>query len=293
MTADTSLGIHAQLACIWEASARKPGNVHRFSDFKDVTYLDFLTSAATLGPIVAAAPDHSLGQTILEAVRLRRSVSETNTNLGIILLFAPLARADSAGRVDGDLRAQLRRVLSDAEASDAALVCQAICLAEPAGLGTRSEHDVRTVPTLPLRELMALAADRDLIARQYADDFAEVLEDGVPVLRRAIEDLGSLEGAILHTHLHLMARYPDSLIARKCGPGEAAESSHRARQVLDAGWPRQPEGRDAFAVLDGWLREQGHQRNPGTTADLIAACLFVLLREGSLRLPLSVPWPAF
>ena len=40
------VGLCAQLACVLEATARKPGNVHRFADFDDVSYLDFVTAAA-------------------------------------------------------------------------------------------------------------------------------------------------------------------------------------------------------------------------------------------------------
>jgi triphosphoribosyl-dephospho-CoA synthase len=89
-----------------------------------------------------------------------------------------------------------------------------------------------------------------------------------------------------------MARCPDTLIARKRGAAEAAEAARRARAVLDAGWPHAEEGRAAFADLDGWLRAEGHSRNPGATADLIAACLFVLLHEGRIALPPQHPWSA-
>src|SRR5215469_5898833 len=87
------VGLCAQLACIWEATARKPGNVHRFRDFEDVTYLDFLQSAAAIAPILAAVASSrlSVGQAIHEAVRRTRTVSPNNTNLGIVLLLTPLA----------------------------------------------------------------------------------------------------------------------------------------------------------------------------------------------------------
>jgi triphosphoribosyl-dephospho-CoA synthase len=290
MAANWSIGLHTQLACIWEATARKAGNVHRFRDFEDVSYLDFLTSAASLGPILALAPDYPLGATISEAVRFRHGVTQTNTNLGIILLLSPLAKAGSSDATRVDLRSRVRRVLDEADVNDSAMTCYGICRAQPGGLGELPEYDVRDEPTLALRPLMALAADRDLVARQYANDFADVFDDGAPALRRAVEETGSLEAAIVRTHLHLMANHPDTLIRRKRGVEEAEESARRARQVLDAGWPQRPEGRDAFAALDDWLRAVGHQRNPGATADLVTACLYVLLRDGSLALPLKVPW---
>jgi triphosphoribosyl-dephospho-CoA synthase len=144
-------------------------------------------------------------------------------------------------------------------------------------------------PTQPLREVMALAAGRDLVARQYAGGYAEVFDDGVPALAAGLEAIGSVEGAIIGAHLHLMAQHPDTLIARKRGRAEAEEAARRARRVLESGWPREPAGVAALADLDAWLRAEGRQRNPGTTADLLTACLLVLLRGG--RIPLPAPWP--
>ena len=94
-----------------------------------------------------------------------------------------------------------------------------------------------------------------------------------------------LETAIIFCHLRLLAGDPDSLIARKCGLAEAAEASARASRVLALGWPGSPAGQRAMADLDAWLRAEGNRRNPGTTADLVAACLFVALRGGIITLP--------
>jgi triphosphoribosyl-dephospho-CoA synthase len=286
MDARAELGLHAQLACIWEVSARKPGNVHPGRGFADVSFVDFLTSAAALAPVLAAAPVNRVGATVLEAVRRCRRVVPSNTNLGIILLLAPLAKA--AG--ERDLRAGLERVLAGLDVEDADLVYSAIRLANPGGLGRAAEQDVSERPTQTLREVMALAAGRDLIARQYAGGFREVFDDGVPALAAGLAATGSLEGAIIRTHLHLLSRHPDSLIARKRGLAEAEEAGRRAAAVLAADWPRTPAARDALADLDAWLRAEGHGRNPGSTADLIAACLFVCLRQGTIPLPCPWPW---
>jgi triphosphoribosyl-dephospho-CoA synthase len=278
----------AQLACIWEASARKPGNVHRFRNFDDASYVDFLMSAAAIAPVLAAAPGRRVGETVLQAVHATRAVVPSNTNLGILLLLAPLAAVPEAE----DLRAGLARVLDALDLNDTRLVYQAIRLANPGGLGEAPEQDVRAEPTQTLRQVMALAAGRDLVARQYADGFCEVFDNGVPALARGLEHTGSLEGAIIFCHLHLMATYPDSLIARKRGPAEAEESARQARQVLDAGWPHAQAARAALADLDAWLRVAGRGRNPGTTADLVAACLFVALRTGRIQVPPQYPWTA-
>jgi triphosphoribosyl-dephospho-CoA synthase len=282
------IGLHAQLACIWEATARKPGNVHRFADFADLSYLDFVTAAAAVAPVLAASPDHRVGRTVLEGVRRTRLVARSNVNLGILLVLAPLTKA----AVEPDLREGLRRVLDDLDVEDARLVYEAIRLANPGGLGTVSEEDVRKAPTRTLREAMTLAADRDLIARQYANGFRDVFDDGAPAVLEGLERSGSLEGAIVFSHLRLMARHPDSLIARKCGPAVAAEASRRAQAVFDSGWPHGAASRTEFADFDDWLRADGHARNPGATADLVVACLFVVLHEDRMDLALKSTWAA-
>ena len=271
----SSLGLYSQLACIWEATARKPGNVHRFRDFEDVTYLDFLSSAAAIAPVLAGAETRTVGQTVLEGVQRSRLVAPTNTNLGILLLLAPLARASG----EPGLRAGVEQVLSELTLADAVDVYQAIRLARPGGLGRVAEQDVAGEPTQTLREVMALAADRDLIARQYVNGFEQVFTEGVPILRQVLEQETSLERAIIACHLHLLARHPDSLILRKRGPDEAEGASRRAQQVLDTGWEMGGGDWEELASLDAWLCEEGHARNPGTTADLVAACLFVGLRD--------------
>lgn len=274
-------GLCVQIACIWEATARKPGNVHRYRDFADSSYTDFLLSAAAIAPVMTMACQQRVGATILDAVQGTRRVTGTNTNLGIILLLAPLASVPP----ERELRSGVEGILAGLDVEDARLVYEAIRLAAPGGLGQVAQQDVREEPTQTLRQVMALAAERDLIARQYANGFAEVFNDGVSALLTGLQHTGSIEGAIISAHLRLMADHPDTLIARKCGWDEAEEAARRARAVLDAGWME-------LNRFDAWLREDGHRRNPGATADLLTACLFALLREGKIALPSQVPWTA-
>jgi triphosphoribosyl-dephospho-CoA synthase len=278
----------AQAACVWEATARKPGNVHRFADFDDAHYVDFLLSAAALHEAIAGAVFRGVGHTVRDAVCATQRVVRSNTNLGIILLLAPLAAVSDVDCCS--LRGDVEHLLTCLDLEDARLVYEAIRLANPSGLGRVEDQDISGAPTLRLREVMALAADRDLVARQYANGFREVFDDGVPALVRGLEVTGCLEGAIIFCHLSLMAKHPDSLIARKRGRAEAEESARRARAVLDAGWPRSVGSAEALAQLDDWLRAVGRARNPGTTADLVTATLFVALREQILALPPPYPW---
>jgi triphosphoribosyl-dephospho-CoA synthase len=275
----TSAGQCAQIACIWEATANKPGNVSRLHDFVDLTYVDLLLSAAAIAPEMEKAAGRRVGETILASIRATRQVVRTNTNLGIVLLIAPLA----AVPVGEPLRHGLERFLDRLDVADARFAYEAVRLAEPGGMGRVKEQDVSDEPTRPLREVMALAAERDLVARQYDNGFGEVFDIGLPSLQKALRSAHDLESVIIHAFLSLLAECPDSLIARKCGLGEAEEVTRRARSVLGGG---------DLAEFDCWLRADGHRRNPGTTADLTAASLFVALREGIIELPPQLPWAA-
>ena len=270
-----SNGELAQVACLWEVTARKLGNVHPTADFADTAYTDFLLSALAVGTVFREATTIEVGERILLATEQTRRIVGKNTNLGIILLLAPL----TVCRGEGNLRPQLAEVLAALRIEDARLVYQAIRLARPGGLGDAAEQDVRNEPTVTLREAMQRAADRDLIARQYANGYADIFEFGVPVLQDGLCRFGNLEAAIIHCQLHWLAQYPDSLIARKNGPATAEVVRKRAAEVQDRGGIATPAGRAAGIALDRFLRSDGNELNPGTTADLITACLFVALRE--------------
>jgi triphosphoribosyl-dephospho-CoA synthase len=278
-TSKTSLGVLAQLACVWEATARKPGNVHRFTDRDDLGYLDLLASAAAIGPSLEKAWYRPVGEIVLEAIKVTRNVVTTNANLGIVLLLTPLAAA-IPGR---PLRSEVTRILDELTVADAVLVYEAIRLAEPGGLGRVSDQDVAETPTVTLKEAMELAADRDRIAWQYAFEFADVFQIGVPALTAALDAGHPLEKTIVRTHLAFLAAVNDSLILRKFGPQAATEVRTRTRALVDQNAPFAEESRAALAEFDAWLRENRY--NPGTSADLVAASLFAALREGMMRLP--------
>ena len=264
-----------RLACRLEATAFKPGNVHPGAAFADLCYDDFVRSADAIAPVIARTPELGVGRAVFEAVRQTRETVGRNTNLGMILLLAPLAAVQNraASLVDG-----VRGVLDELNRQDAVLVYQAIRLAQPGGMGRVAEQDVSAEPTETLLEIMRRAAERDLVAAQYATGFDLVLNHGVPHLENLWSTAG-WEQAVIGLHLRLMADRPDTLIARKCGMQLARESARRAHGVLDAGWPDTPRGRELFEQLDGWLRADANRRNPGTTADLVTGCLFAALSE--------------
>jgi triphosphoribosyl-dephospho-CoA synthase len=276
-----SIGQCAALALVWEATAQKPGNVHRGADFEDLVYPDFLTVAALTAPVYEAARGRPLGDAVLEAVRQARLATGSNVNLGSALLLAPLAAAPR----ERPLAAAVRETLAGLTPKDSQNIYEAIRLAAPGGLGVADEHDVAGPAPDDLIAAMRAAADRDLVAAQYANGFADVLEFVAPALQRALAAGLGLNDAIVHVHLQVMSQYPDSLIARKCGVEAARVAASRAAKALAGGAPGSDAYFDAVADLDFWLRSAGHRRNPGTTADLLAAGLFALLRDGIIKAP--------
>jgi triphosphoribosyl-dephospho-CoA synthase len=266
-----------QLACLIEAGSFKPGNVSPGRHFHDTRYEDFVASAVAIGPALAAAGRQSLGSTILHAIAATSEWTSSNTNLGMILLMAPLARA--ALHTEDDLRESVRRELAATTVTDATEVYEAIRMARPGGLGSSASEDVSAAPTVTLREAMALAASRDNVAREYATDFAATFEIGVPALRAARSAGLGWSEATVETFLRVLATMPDTLIARKLGKAAAASVSRRAREVEDAGGVRTEAGRDALEAFDDELRSPNNAYNPGTTADLTCAALFVVILE--------------
>jgi triphosphoribosyl-dephospho-CoA synthase len=277
-SADSVAGA-AQLACVLEASAEKPGNITPSHDFHDTSYEDMLRSAITVGPELARAGERRVGETVLAVVEASRRVAPANTNLGIALLLAPLAKSAFDG---GPLRARLGATLRALDITDARAAYEAIRLAGAGGLRERVEYDVRSEPTVGLREAMASAAERDSVASEYVTDYALTFDTGVPALVAAVGDGLAVREAIVELHLRLLDQAPDTLIARKGGADAAARVSAGAREVLAAGGVRTAAGRRALRSFDASLRERGNALNPGTTADLVTASLFVALVERML-----------
>jgi triphosphoribosyl-dephospho-CoA synthase len=268
-------------ACWLDVAVRKPGNVSRASPGHGMQAQQFIDSAR-----VAAAPLFEPGARV--GVRIEAAMAATwaaagcNTNLGILLLCAPVAAAverDGALLSTAALRAALEAVLADLDLDDARAAYRAIALANPGGLGRAGAEDVHATPSLGLRAAMALAAGRDSIARQYACGFAELFETAQPLLAQGIRITPGAEygepdaltvAAVQRTYLAFLSRMPDSHIVRKHGEAVA----HNVMNAAQA-WRHAPDpGADpAFAAWDDSLKAQ--RINPGTSADLTVAALLL------------------
>lgn len=276
----------AQLACLLEASAPKPGNVSPGRPFADLRYEDFLAGAAAIGAPLAAAGSQPLGWTIRAAIDATARWTRSNTNLGIVLLLTPLARAAVRLKPDttpSTLRDAVRHLLATTTIEDARDVYAAIRLAAPGGLGHVDDQDVADEPTMTLVDVMRLAAGRDSVAREYATAYELTFMTGAPALARARRDGLSWQDAIVESFLTLLAVAPDTHIARRGGAAMADDVSRQARATLASGGVRSRAGREAIERMDHGLRDARHLGNPGTTADLTAAAIFVALLDGAWR----------
>ena len=257
-------------ACLAELHALKPGNVHVHAAGHGMELRNFETSARVSAPFVA---NFELGA----GARVRLGVEATfaavgcNTNLGILLLCAPIAAA--AERGCEDLRKHLANVLQSLSPQDAADVFAAIARASPAGLGQVDEGDVAAPPRITLLDAMALASGRDRIARAFVTDFEDLFEFALPALDRLRRAGARNEDAITALHMAILGAFPDSHIARKHGQDAARRVMAMAhdRQAL----ARPPIGKEAFSALLDFDRElKSMALNPGTTADFVVATLF-------------------
>lgn len=264
------------IACLLEAGAPKPGNVSPGRPFQDMKYEDFAASALAVSPVLGQAHKRPIGESILESIRATRRWTPANTNLGIVLLLAPLARAVLAEGAD-PLRVKLERVLGETTVDDAIATYAAIREASAGGLGSADGQDVASQPTVTLLEAMRLAAHRDSIASEYVSSYELTFDTGLPALRDA-RGLGlPWREAVVETYLTLLAACPDTLIARKLGMEAAEEVSYRAAAIQKLGGVRSGAGRTALEQFDKELRDPHNRRNPGTTADLTCSAIFVAL----------------
>lgn len=275
---EAQLRTWVRTACAMEVMCPKPGNVHPDQAFADATVVDFLKSADAIAPPLSTAETQPVGRTILNCIQATRAQVSTNTNLGIVLLLAPLAAVPRGlPLADG-----INLVLQSLTVQDAIDAYAAIRLASPGGLGSARAQDVHDLPTQNLLQCMRLAADRDQIAAQYAGSFTQVLQEGRHWLQSAEQQIPRQPQQIAWVAIQLLSQYGDTLIRRKCGPSTDDAARDQAGRVLQAGWPHTTHGEAEFRRLDEFLRSDGHRRNPGTTADLIAAILFAGLRDGWL-----------
>jgi triphosphoribosyl-dephospho-CoA synthase len=263
-------------SCLAELDAPKPGNVHRFAPGHGMEVSHFVDSATAIAPILVRR-DLGVGERIYRAVEASWAASGCNTNLGIILLAAPLIEAAFIARRRRPFRAAVAQALNALTLADADWAFRAIARASPGGLGETESHDVRKPAAIGLVEAMALAAPRDFIARQYADGFADVLGLGLRRARWARRRWPQTPWVwALAVYLGFLSRLPDSHVLRKHGEGPLASVLATGKR-LDAALKRAAA---PDSVIKTMLAQdalfKAAKINPGTSADLTVASLLAL-----------------
>lgn len=276
-------------ACALDVAVRKPGNVSAASPGHGMDATLFLASAE-VAQHGLFAPGASVGARIEAAVVATLAVAGCNTNLGIVLLCAPLALAfERAGAKPDEprLRAALQAVLAALGIEDARAAYRAIAAANPGGLGRTTAEDVAAPPTVGLLEAMRLAAPRDRIALQYANAHSDLFDVGLPGLLARLSAGAAVDArAVQALYLAFLGRFPDAHIVRKFGPAQGQAVTEEAATWLARAERGEPlEADPAFAAWDASLKARG--LNPGTSADLTVATLFIAGALGLVTLPAS------
>lgn len=264
-------------ACELELQAFKPGNVSIYSDAHDMTAADFITSARVSAPHICNK-EYALGEKIFYAIKATRGAVGCNTNLGIVLLCAPLVQAYQTRQAEQSLRSSLHQVLISTTHQDCFWVYEAIRLASPGGLGKVEKQDVHKVPDVTLTEAMAIASETDLIAKQYVTDFREIFDFTILEYNEMSELSPDLAHIALLLYAEILKRYPDSHIQRKYGnvyDAVIAEKMSALSRLL-----QESHFKHHFqyvSALDEWFKT--NKINPGTTADMIVATFVTVFLE--------------
>jgi triphosphoribosyl-dephospho-CoA synthase len=259
------------------SSSPKPGNVDRCHDFSDIGFHHFLASAVSSFPVFRKAAQGlgRPGSLILEGVQAWRDWNlSSNTHFGSLVLMIPIALAASR---PGRLEEELAHVLETTTVQDSVDFYRAFELAgarvaevEEFSLLDKDSENSLCQSEKTLRELMKLSMGHDIVAREWATNYRR----SFLLAERLVEQTGKsgLNDGIVRTFLEALAEVPDSLISAKFGPEKARQVSRQAAEALADTTLEKARRMDCDLLKE--------DVNPGSTADLIAASLFIsLLRD--------------
>lgn len=298
-----------ELAILLEASVNKPGNVNRTAGFENTRYEHFLASAvavasslecAALRGVLVSRRETHLGDVGLGRI-IKNSIVDVNawqrggnTLLGTAILLSPIAVAAGMTTVKEDvfriskIRENVKLVVESTTPEDAINVYEAIKNANPSGLGKVSELDINDPDSMnrirkekiSLYQIFEAASKRDTICSEWVNNYPMTFDVAYPFLMEQIRQTDDLNAAIVHTFLKVLAECPDTLIARKTNLEKALEVSFKAKEILKLGGLETSNGRKSLREFDRELRKVGNLLNPGTTADIIAASLALIILDG-------------
>lgn len=263
---------------ICDINALKPGNVGRHGAGHGMECADFIKSAQAVTPILC---DRRLGigRKILSSVEATRAEVRCNTNLGMVLLIAPIIQVFQEHGLQADFRRTVKSTLKSLGRQEAQDIFAAIRLANPGGLGKVDRYDVNSPLEIDIYSAMEAARDRDLVALQYANGYREVVDLGVKCLQNQFDRWNIVEWAVVACYLMYMASFPDSHIRRKHGIETAEQVRKKTKPVLERfmSYDNPEDAREVLMIFDRELKAS--ELNPGACADLTVASL-LLFRLG-------------
>jgi triphosphoribosyl-dephospho-CoA synthase len=298
-----------QLAILLEINAPKPGNVHRNANFHKTNYEHFLASTVAAAPSFKIAAmqgikvaerkinlsNVGIGRIIKDAIeRINTWQHGGNTLLGTVILLSPIAVAAGKTLKENNnafdlqkIRKNIKAVTTATKPEDAVALYEAISTAKPGGLNKAPRFDVTKASSkqeilethTTLFDVFKISARYDSVSNEWTNNYSIVFDTGFPFLKKELTK-NSINNAVVHTFLKILAETPDTLIARKVGWKKANKISDQARQILQLGGLKTQKGRNVLATFDKKLRDSENKLNPGTTADLITATLALHVLSG-------------
>ena len=275
----------AQIASALEVSGYpKPGNVHRTRDYDDMVFEDFVISGIVIGDTIREAcsdvdvENPLLGKYILQAVAETDRWINNNTNLGIVMMTTPIAVAAAISDNFDEIRPNVVKLMANTSVDDACDLYDAINIADAGGMGDQDEYDVASDNAKQelrdnnqtMYDVLKISAPWDMLAREMTSDMPAVFELGYPTYHELKEEK-SLNDACVLTFLTILSQVPDTLISRKYGSDEALKISMMTRDLLKL--KDSDDFIERLQEFDDYLYDNAY--NPGTTADLTAASIFV------------------
>lgn len=275
----------AQIASALEVSGYpKPGNVHRTRDYDDMEFEDFIISGIVIGDTIREAASNvdienpQLGNYILKAVAETDRWIKNNTNLGIVMMITPIAAAASISSSFDEIRENIVKLMNNTSVDDACDLYDAINIADAGGMGDQDEYDVSSDSAKQelrdnnqtMYDVLKISAPWDMLAREMTGDMPVVFEIGYPTYNELIKEKSKNDACLL-TFLTILSQVPDTLISRKYGSDDALKVSMMTRDLLNI--KDSSDFKDRLQEFDDYLYK--NKLNPGTTADLTAASIFV------------------
>jgi triphosphoribosyl-dephospho-CoA synthase len=268
---------NAQLALLLEVTGTpKPGNVDRAHDYDDLRFEHFMAGGvgARRG-LELAADGERLGRAFERAVAGMSQQRAGNTQFGALLVLVPMVRAAADGDLSGSHAGDLAEATTVADAADFYRAFEHVDVAvddPPEGMDAldvrRGADAVPAVEqqSVTLYDVMVDSAEVDGIAREWSGEFARSFD----AAERLLDRDGPVPDRTARIFLELLAEEPDTFVATQHDRETAERATERAAAALagDA---------DPWALANEFVAAE---INPGTTADLTAAALFVALERG-------------